>query len=112
MRGSNFSGDFRKKRFSERPVLVVIRRRAAVGREANALQLAAVVDELRGEDRAVSRQLAFARVALDQHAEVIARLQIGIEIDLAREHIGHAERELDALAGLVDRGRSANWSRD
>ena len=62
-----------------------------------------VVQELSGENRAVSRQLPFARLALNEDAEMIAGLQIGIEIDLTRKHLRHAERELDAFTGLVNR---------
>jgi hypothetical protein len=40
---------------------------------------------------------------LDQQLEPVARLQVGVEVDVAAEHVGEREREIDRLAGGVHR---------
>ena len=42
---------------------------------------------------------------LVEQLEVVAGLQFGVEVDLAREHLGHRHREPDAPAPGVHRGR-------
>ena len=101
-RGSNLSGDLRKNRLSDRPWRVVVAGRSAVGREPDRGEIAAVVEEFSGENRAVPGRLAFARVPLHHEPEAIARLQVRAEVNFPREDIGEAERQVDALSCLVD----------
>ena len=89
-----------------RPALVVVvGRRTALGREPNGAHLPALVHELCRENGTVAGQLAFARMPLHQQPEAVARLQVGVEVDLAGEHIGQSQRQVNPLARLVERGR-------
>ena len=49
-------------------------------------------------DRAVPDELSLARETLEQHIDPIARLEIGVEVDLATEHLRQPERKLHGLA--------------
>ena len=86
-------------------MLVVVAGRPAFRREAHRADAAAGVDELGGENRSVAGELVIVAVLLlDGELEAIARLHLGAEVDLAAEDVGERQREIDGLAGRVERG--------
>ena len=78
-------------------VLVVVAGHAARRRVAHGAETAAVVVEFGGEDRPVAGERV-ACVRRDRYCfstsqlEPVARLQLGVEVDLAAEDVGEAER--------------------
>src|SRR3989442_9825089 len=90
-------------------VLVVVRRLATGRREADRAQGAAVIVKLRRVNRTVRGRTLLARELLERQPEVVARLQPGIEIDLARKDVRQRDREIGSLAsglhGLEQRRR-------
>ena len=98
--------------FHRDAALVEVSGRAVLGREAHGANAPAVVHELRGEDRPVPAEgMVCAVLLFDGELELIAGLQLGVEIDLAAEDLCERERQLDRLAGRVhrrhERGRGA-----
>ena len=97
MRGSNFKGDLRKKRLSERPQLVVGNNAFPVAGSvpAERLERPSVDGDRGAEDRAVARRTApRASIFSNSTLEAVARLQVGVEVHLAAEHVGQLQREL------------------
>ena len=80
------------------PLLVVVGGLAARHREPDGAQHAPVVAELGRADVAVARRAALARVLVERHRVGVAGLQIGIEVDLAREDVRERHGQLRALA--------------
>src|SRR5262245_53543024 len=83
---------------------IVVARFSARRREAHRFEAPPVVHVLRGEHRAISAKRAIvAASALDEQPEGIAGLQIGVEVDLAGEHVRERKRQLDAFPCRVNR---------
>jgi len=64
---------------------------------------ATVVLKSRRHDDAIRIGPAVAAKALERHGVAIPWLEIGVEVDLAREDLGHRDGEIDAFAGRLDR---------
>ena len=92
--------------------LVEVRRRPGPRFEPDGFQLPAVVGELRREDRSVARELALlTKLSVDDERERIARLQLGVEVDVAAENIGERQRQIDRPAAHRPRRRKATATR-
>ena len=84
---------------AQRPsLLIVVRRLAAGRREADGAQHAAVVTEFGRRDHAVGGRTPFAVPLLERQRKTIVRLQIVVEVDVARENVRERERQLRAFA--------------
>ena len=93
-RRSSLNGARRNCRFNERPFVVEIGRRLAGHLEAERVHLPPGVVELRGQHVAVGHVGIVADEPLVEHAEVVARLQLRIEVDFAAEDPGQFHGDL------------------
>ena len=103
-RGSNLSGEARKKRFSDSPGGVVVGRLPAGRLKAERAEQPSGVGEPRRDDVAVADARPVPQHLLEDDFDDVAGLQVAVEVDVAAEQLGDPDRQADVLAGPLERG--------
>ena len=103
MRGSNLSGEARKKRRSDKPGGIVVGGTAAGRLEAERAEQPSGVGEPRRHDVAVADARPVPQDLLEHHLDDVAGLQVAVEIDVAAEQLGDPDGQADVLAGPLER---------